>query len=223
MNRRLNPAKALSIIIDNLVFLVAALILFLKTSEVLTAFAPNTIFGYHGLESLYGIVTALLVEGLLVTAKLSLSRNQTSYAWLYSLILVIVTGGISAFAQITDGFLVKQTLANQPPMVQFLVNTGVPLVPFIILALSVGKTVFESLPEVEAATKTEEKQPQKAAGKETRQFAADAAAVKVRKNELSAADKDEISRMSSRQIMAKFGVEGRTARDWRKAARSGKL
>ena len=150
MNKKFSPGKALELVIENGVFLIAAFMLFLKTSELLGTFAPAEFLGYTGIGPIYGIVCALLVEGLLVVAKLNLSRTQSSWNWLYSLLLILVTFTLSAMAQVADGFLIRQTLANQPMAIQYLVNYGVPLVPSIILALVLGKSIVGSLPEMKA-------------------------------------------------------------------------
>ena len=94
--------------------------------------------------------------------------------------------------------------------------------PSIILGLVLGKAVVGSLPEF----KMEEtaKIPSKNAVKqETVSYASDTIAVELRRNDLSAADKDEISHMNSRQIMAKYGGSGRRAREWRNLAKRGQL
>lgn len=45
----------------------------------------------------------------------------------------------------------------------------------------------------------------------------------VRRNELRAADKDKISAMTTRQIIATFGGSARRAREWKEAAEKGEL
>lgn len=223
MNRKLNPGKAFANALDNIVFFIAAIVLFLKTSEVLSEFAPQAVFGYAAVDWLYGYICALLIEGLLIAAKFTLAGNQNSNAWLWNVLVIVVTFAISAAAQVVDGFMVKQTLTLQPMPVQFLITWGVPLVPSVILALVLGKAVFASLPEGSAEPKAEKIQRSSAPVQAPRQFAAEASAVVVRKNDLTAEDKDFIATHSTRQVMAKFGVIGRTARDWRLKAKRGNL
>jgi len=220
--KQINPGKALASAIDNGVFLVAAMVLFLKTSEVLAIFAPASLFGYENIGWLYGLVCAALVEGVLVAAKFTLPHNQTSNAWLYNVGLLLVTFAISAAAQVTDGFLVKETLAAQPVAIQFLVNVGVPLVPSVVLALVLGKSVFQTMPEL-PETNSARITRTPATPVAPRQFAADMSAPELRRNDLTAEDKDFIATHNTRQILAKFGGSGRRARDWKNLAKSGKL
>jgi hypothetical protein len=220
--KQINPGKALASAIDNGVFFVAALVLFLKTSEVLAIFAPASLFGYENTGWLYGLVCAGLVEGVLVAAKFTLPHNQTSYSWLYNVGLIAIPFAISAAAQVTDGFLVKETLSAQPAAIQFIVNIGVPLVPSVILALVLGKSIFQSMPEI-AETKVAKITRVPATPAVVRQYAAEVAETELRKNDLTAEDKDFIATHNTRQILAKFGGSGRRARDWKNMAKSGKL
>ena len=222
MSAKINPSKAFASIIDNGVFFIAAAVLFLKTSEVLALFAPSTILGYSNIGWLYGGICALLVEGVLIASKYTLPSDRTGYAWLYNVMLIVVTFSISAAAQITDGFMVKQTLADQPVAIQFIVNWGVPLVPSIVLALVLGKTIFATLPE-DAAPKTAKPTYKPAAAPETAQYAAESHYAELRRSDLSAEDKDFIATHNTRQILGKFGGSGRRAREWRNLAKRGEL
>lgn len=108
--------------------LVAAAMLYTRTSEIMTAFAPKTVFGYTGLEPLFGNVSALLVEGVILGIHFipSMKRNESAqfFKW--------VLFAISSASQVIDGFLVKETIGNQPEVIQFVVNWGVPLIPTIV-------------------------------------------------------------------------------------------
>lgn len=233
-----NPSlsRIFNVAVENLVFVIAAVVLFFKTSELLAIFAPKTILGYDNLGGLYGMVCALLVEGLLAVTKWSLDRSDNSMAFAYKVMLIIVTFLISGAAQVVDGFMIRDTLSEQPAAIQMLIQWGVPLVPSLILALAAGKAVFENIPpsvladmaQKAAFTRALPKQvyaaDTKVAGslKENREEQ-EGAKIAVRRNELTSEDKDYIAVHSTRQISAKFGCEPRTAREWRKEAKNGKL
>lgn len=225
-----------NMLIENLVFFVAAVVLFFKTSELLATFAPATILGYDNLGGAYGMVCALLVEGLLAVTKWSLDKKDNSIAWAYKVGLLIVTFLISAAAQVVDGLMIRDTLSQQPPAVQMLVLWGVPLVPSIILALAAGKAVFENIPpsvlaDIAQKTANNNAMPKKVFAADTNMAvlqseteAGQAAANSpTRRGELTAADWEYIAAANTRQIIGKYGVSGRTARDWRQAAKGGKL
>lgn len=108
-------SHVINMIVENLVFFVAAVVLFFKTSELLATFAPATILGYDNLGGAYGMVCALLVEGLLAVTKWSLDKKDNSMAWGYKIGLLIVTFLISASAQVVDGLMIRDTLSQQPP------------------------------------------------------------------------------------------------------------
>lgn len=222
--------------IENAVFFVAAVVLFFKTSELLATFAPETILGYKNLGGVYGMVCALLVEGLLAATKWSLDKKDNSMAWAYKVGLLIVTFLISAAAQVVDGLMIRDTLSQQPPLVQGVILWGVPLVPSIILALAAGKAVFENIPPAVLADMAQKTAINNAAPKKIyastagmavlqseNEEGAEAATSPTRRGELTAADREWIAAANSRQIIGKFGVSGRTARDWRKMAKDGKL
>lgn len=225
-------SRMFNMLVENLVFLVAAIVLFFKTAELLALFAPEAIFGFTGLQAIYGAVCALLVEGLLAVTKWSLDRTDNPMAWAYKILLLVVTFGISAVAQVVDGILIRDTLALQPAPVQFLITWGVPLVPSIILALAAGKAVFENIPpavlaDMAAKTATAAIGPMKVyaattslAGSATADTAAQAF---LHRNTLTAEDKTFIATATDGQILARFGGSARRAREWRKAARDGSL
>jgi hypothetical protein len=110
-----------------LAMFVAAIMLYFKTAQVMTVFAPSTMFGYTGLEVLFGNVSALLVEGIILALHFIPSMQNDSakvFKWfLFS---------ISAFCQVVDGFVVQNTLSQQPESIRFLVSWGVPLIPTLI-------------------------------------------------------------------------------------------
>jgi hypothetical protein len=217
--------EVLALVIENVVFLVAAVVLFLRTSELFTIFAPRGMQS-GGTAEIYGWVSAGLVEGLLVAVKFTLPHIKRSEAYAYNAFLILVTFGISAAAQLADGYIIRDTLDRQSPAVQWLIEVGVPLVPSLILLAVAGKSIVEHAPQGNSQntpTKAARFPSVSAEVPAMRQYSADVAAPQLRRNELTAADWEYVAAHSSRQIMAKFGVSGRTARDWRQAVKSGKL
>src|SRR5215211_5917745 len=65
--------------------IIAAAMLYMKTSEVMTAIAPLTLLGQTGLQVLYGTITAALIEGVTLALHfvrgLRGSQNATVYKW----------------------------------------------------------------------------------------------------------------------------------------------
>lgn len=146
--RQLNIGKALNWLMENAVFLVTAIVLYFRTAELLALFAPQDLLGYTGpdMARAYGYLSALLVEFVLVGAKYSLDQERDDLAWAYNVALIVVTFLISAASQVTDGLYVRNTLADQPQIVQNLVNIGVPLIPSMVLAMMAGKAIVRSAP-----------------------------------------------------------------------------
>lgn len=212
-------------VLDWGIFVIASLMLYAKTSEVFARFAPASFFGYTDVQIFYGMICALLVEGVLFLGKLSVNHSENSSVFLWNFFLIAFTWAVSSAAQIFDGFLNAGTLANQPITVQYAVTYGIPLIPSFVLAAVLVKSLIAAMPERVESTrpKTANFTPISAARVENLQYLADASGVKVRRNELTAADWDEIARLNTRQISARFGVSGRVARDWKKAAKSGKV
>ncbi len=132
--------------VENLTFGLGMLLMFSKTVDLMSAFAPQTILGYTGLETFYGIAVGVLVEGALFVMKLTLTRARNVLDWLWNVAVVVLPFAISGLAQVVDSFLVRNTLASQPNWVQVLVQWGVPSIPTTIIALLIGKSVFSSIP-----------------------------------------------------------------------------
>lgn len=225
-------SRMFNLFVENLVFFIAAVVLFFKTAELLSLFAPKSIFGYEGLQSLYGVICALLVEGLLAATKWSLDKSDNPMAWAYKIVLLVVTFLISASAQVVDGFMIRDTLSTQPPVIQMLIQWGVPLVPSLILALAAGKAVFENVPpsvledmaQKAAIVRAQPKQVYAATTQTANlQGENDTKMSFRRRNELTADEKDFIANSTVRQIVGRFGGSGRRAREWKEEARNGKL
>jgi len=134
-------------IVENGVFLLGMLIMFSKTVDLMSAFAPASIMGYKGIESYYGLACGLLVEGALFVMKLLLPRSKNVFDWLWNAIVVIAPFIISALAQVFDSFLVRETLSSQPAEVQLFVTWFVPSIPTVIMALMIGKAIVSSIPK----------------------------------------------------------------------------
>lgn len=130
--------------------MVAAAMLYFKTAQVMTVFAPSVVFGYTGLEVLFGNVSALLVEGIVLALHFipSMKKNDAAQAFKWFLF------AISAFCQVVDGFVVQNTLSQQPESIQFVVSWGVPLIPTIIF---LGLLVIGASNEEETAPRKPKK------------------------------------------------------------------
>lgn len=132
------------------VFILGTMLMFSKTADLMAAFAPSSIGGYTGLEVVYGIAVALLVDGLVAAMKLKIlfmGRSQSAIAWGWDIILTLFPFMISSFAQVFDSFMVRDTLQSQPETVQFLATWGIPLVPALIVLGILIYGFIESAPE----------------------------------------------------------------------------
>src|ERR1700690_1520728 len=147
MNKKLNPSRAFSGIMDWGVFLVASIVLFLKTSDVFTYYSPHQIGGYSGIEPIYGIVCASIVEGYIVYLKFSVKLSENDYAYLWNVGTMIMIVVISGIAQIVDGWISTSTLAQQPQTIQMVVQWFVPLLPWAIMVILLIKTTIAVLPQ----------------------------------------------------------------------------
>jgi hypothetical protein len=134
-------------LVENGAFALGMLLMFSKTVDLMTAFAPKTIFSYTGVGLFYGLACGFLIEGALLVMKLSLPRAKNPADWAWNVLVVIAPFLISAAAQIIDSFYVRDTLAQQPPEVQLFISYFVPSIPTLIMALFIGKSVFASIPE----------------------------------------------------------------------------
>ena len=133
-------------IVENGVFLLGMLLMFSKTVDLMSAFAPSSIMGYKGVETYYGLACGILIEGSLFVMKLLLSRSKNPFDWIWNIVVVIVPFIISALAQVFDSFLIRETMQSQPQEIQIFVNWFVPSIPTIIMALMIGKSIFANIP-----------------------------------------------------------------------------
>jgi hypothetical protein len=125
---------------------VAAGILFFKTADILSYFSPDNLNDIVGADVslIYGVVCALLVEGLALALHFNprarLSGTATTAKW----VLLAISGACQVF----DGFVVTDTLAQQSDTLKVVLSYGVPLIPLLILLMmfSVGR-----LPELDGS------------------------------------------------------------------------
>src|SRR5262245_46921777 len=89
---------------------VAALILFAKTADVLSFFSPailNDILGFD-VSLIYGIVCATLVEGLALALHFNRRAALSSSAQVVMWVLVAISG----LCQVYDGFITTGSMAQ---------------------------------------------------------------------------------------------------------------
>jgi hypothetical protein len=147
-----NGTGCIGWILEWAVFVLGAVLMFAKTSELLSAFAPKEWLGYVGIESIYGAVSALMVEGLFVAIKITNDpvlngRNNSISQWFTNAFIMLFPFAISVFAQPIDAFVISGSLANQPPELQVLVSWGVPMIPGLIVGMLLFKSLISSLPD----------------------------------------------------------------------------
>jgi hypothetical protein len=113
--------------------IIAALMLFLKTADVLSYFAPTNLNFIVGMDVswLYGGVSALLVEG----AALALHFNGRAKLSAIAQIVKWTLMAISASCQVYDGFITTNTAANMSDPLKLGLQYGVPLIPLVIMVL----------------------------------------------------------------------------------------
>lgn len=129
-------------------FLLGAGLMFSKTSDLMTNFAPSEFMGYEDIELIYGIGVSLMVEGLMVAMKFKsmFQRAKNMIEWGWDVVLTLVPFAISALAQSIDSFVIKDTLADQPGEIQLLIQWGVPAIPAVVIGLIVVRGFIESAP-----------------------------------------------------------------------------
>lgn len=121
------------------VMILAALVMFIKTADVLGYFAPVALNGIFGFDVgyLYGAVNALFVEATM----LALHFNRKAHSYTPAKIAKWILLAISAVCQVFDGFIATNTLAQQSDELKFLFQYGVPSITtlVIIMILAIGK------------------------------------------------------------------------------------
>lgn len=108
-------------------------LLFFKTAEVLSFFAPqflNDIIG-QDVGWLYGLVTAFFVEGIAIAFHFHPGARVHTPAVIVKWILIVLSG----LCQVFDGRIVTQTIANMPDQQRLFFNYGIPLLPWFVIIL----------------------------------------------------------------------------------------
>lgn len=151
MTDRENSQGCVGWLLEWAVFILGAILMFAKTSELLSAFAPREWFGFVEIESLYGAVSALMVEGLFVALKMANDpvlngRPRTTGQWIGNTVIMLIPFSISLLAQPLDAFVIQGTLASQPTEIQLLVSWLVPMIPGLIVGLILMKSLLDNLP-----------------------------------------------------------------------------
>jgi hypothetical protein len=251
MNTKFSLKRFMDGLLVNGLILVGAFVMYAKTADLLSQFAPSEFFGYSNIAGGYGMVSALLVEGLFVVVKFSLSKKDNALEWGYKLLVMAVTLAISAAAQVIDGAMVRDTFSTQPALVQGLIGWLVPSVPTIVVLLAAGRAVFENMPDAVLADLAPEKDTKKTeslgailktvfrAQEANKVYATDTAngakrkivggngakrnGGRVMKGELSAEDKAKIADLEAPQIAQIFGGTLRRAEQWKALASKGEL
>lgn len=142
-----NFASCLGSVVENLTFVLGMGLMFSKTVDLLTAFAPTSFMGYVGVEGYYGLACGLLVEGALVVMKFLLPYSKNPAQWLWNAALILTPFLISALAQPIDSMIVRQTIVDQPQEIQLFVTWFVPSIPTLIIGMFIGKSILDSMPE----------------------------------------------------------------------------
>jgi hypothetical protein len=125
------------------IIIIAALVLFPKTADLLSYFAPSNMAYILGMDVswLYGMVSASLVEG----ALLALHFNPRARIHTPAKIVMWLLVGMSGAAQILDGFIATGNEANMSEPLKFALQFGVPLVPLIVLIMIVAVGDFPDI------------------------------------------------------------------------------
>ena len=116
--------------------IIGALLLFAKTADVLSYFSPailNDIIGFD-VSLIYGIICALLVEGLALALHFNRRAALSSTANVVKWVLI----GISGICQVFDGFITTGSVAQMSDTMKAGLSYGVPLIPLLITVMIFG-------------------------------------------------------------------------------------
>jgi len=133
-------------VVENGVFALGAILMFTKTVDLMSAFAPSNFMGYTDIGNIYGMAVGVMIEGAFIAMKFQLGRPRNVLEWIWNVILIIAPFSISALAQVFDSFILRDTLSTQPQEVQLFVTWFVPSIPTVIVSLFIGKAIFGSIP-----------------------------------------------------------------------------
>jgi hypothetical protein len=110
-----------------------AIILFFRTADILSYFAPSIltdIFGFD-VSLIYGSVCALAVEGV----ALALHFNRRARFYSPAIVVKWILLAVSGICQVFDGFVITNTLSQQTDTMKAVFSYGVPLVPLFVLIM----------------------------------------------------------------------------------------
>lgn len=115
---------------------ILAILLYFKTAEVLSTFAPKNINEIIGMNVawLYGYVTAFFVEGVAVAYHFYPGAREHTPAVIVKWILIIMSG----ICQVFDGKIVADTIASMPEQQRLFFEYGLPLLPWFVLILLIA-------------------------------------------------------------------------------------
>lgn len=125
---------------------VLAILLFFRTADVLTYFAPPFLNGLVGQDVswLYAGVMAFFVEGVALAFHFDPRAHNHTPAIIVKWVLL----GISALCQVFDGNIVTNRINEMSGPMRLAFEWGVPLLPIIVVVLLffVGKLPDDSSP-----------------------------------------------------------------------------
>lgn len=112
---------------------ILAVLLYFKTAEVLSYFAPQNISAFAGMDVawLYGMITAFFVEGVAIAFHFHPGARRHTPAKIVMWVLLVISG----LCQIFDGKMVTDAIASMPVQQQVFFNYGVPLLPWFIIVM----------------------------------------------------------------------------------------
>jgi len=145
--KKVTVGQALDGFIDWAVFIAASGICMLRSMELFSRYSPETVFGFTDVQTWYGVLSALLVEGLLVVIKISMSHTRTAWNWLFNLGLIVMLWAMSAGAQVIDPIINRGEFDSLPGVVRGLVTIGIPLIPSLILAAVMARGLIRTVPD----------------------------------------------------------------------------
>jgi len=125
--------KGIGYWIGEIAFWLGILLAFSKTAELMAAFAPRRFFMFEGVEGIYGILCALMIEGLFVAMKYDLQRGSgTERARYISAAFAVGAWAFSFAAQFFDSFVIAGKIGELPAELQWFLTYFVPSTPITI-------------------------------------------------------------------------------------------
>jgi len=132
--------------VSNFAFVLGLILMFSRTVDLIKPFAPQEFMGFTGVADWYAFAVGVMIEGTLVAMKFALGSPKNAVEWISNVVLILVPFGISAAAQVIDGFVISETLSAQTPNFQLFVAWFVPSIPTIIVAVLLVQSVMSSAP-----------------------------------------------------------------------------